>query len=122
MRLLAAELVLALVLTPFATAARGGGRPGRGPGAAPGGGGRGGHGGVGSCPSGARSHSSGSSMMKQLEAERHSAFQRRNPCPSTGKTYGACPGYVVRDVAPARPGGAWSMKWMTPEEAQKDET
>ncbi|SRR6266403_705786 len=113
---LVAELALALLLTPLGTLARGGGHPGRG--AAPGAGGKGGQGGVGSCPSGARSHSSGSSI-RELEAERRSAFQRRNPCPSTGKTYGACPGYAARDVAPAKPGAAWSMRWMTPEEAQK---
>jgi hypothetical protein len=119
MRLVAAELALALLLTPLATLARGGGHPGRG-GTSPGAAGKGGQGGVGSCPSGARSHSSGSSMQ-ELDAERRDAFQRRNPCPSTGKTYGACPGYVARDVAPAKPGAAWSMRWMTPEEAQKAE-
>ena len=118
MRLIAAELAVALLLTAFATLARGGGHPGHG--TAPGAGGRSGQGGVGSCPSGARSHSSGSSM-RELEAERRDAFQRRNPCPSTGKSYGACLGYVVRDVAPAKPGAAWSMRWMTPEEAQKAE-
>jgi hypothetical protein len=117
MRLVAAELALALLLTPFATVARGGGHPGRG--TAPGAAGKGGQGGMGSCTSGARSHSSGSSIQ-ELEAERRSAFQRRNPCPSTGKSYGTCPGYVARDVAPAKPGATWSMRWMTPEEAQKN--
>jgi hypothetical protein len=118
MRLLAAELTVALLIAPFAADARGRGHTGPGRGATPGVAGRGGQGGVGSCPSGARSHGSGSSMQ-QFEAERHSAFQRRTPCPTTGKTYGSCPGYVVGDVAPAKRGGAWGMRWMTPEEAQK---
>jgi len=116
MRLLAAELALALFTTAFASSARGGGHTGSGRGAAAPGG-KGANGGLG-CPSGARSHSSGSSI-KELDAYRRDAFQRRNPCPSTGKTYGQCPGYVARDVAPENRGGAWTMRWMTMEESEK---
>ncbi len=116
MRLLAVELAFALFMTAFASTARGGGHTGGGR-ASAGPGGKGGSSGFG-CPSGGRAHSSGSSIH-ELDAYRRDAFQRRNPCPSTGKTYGQCPGYVVRDVAPEQRGGAWTMRWMTVEEAEK---
>lgn len=44
------------------------------------------------------------------------AFQRAHPCPSTGKTHGACPGYVVDHVRPLACGGAdapGNMQWQT---------
>lgn len=116
MRLLAVELAFALFMTSFGSTARGGGHPGGGRGSA-GPGGKGGNSGFG-CPSGARAHSSGSSI-RELDAYRRDSFQRRNPCPSTGKTYGQCPGYVARDVAPEHRGDAWTMRWMTAEEAEK---
>ena len=54
------------------------------------------------------------------------AFQRSHPCPSTGKTSGACPGYVVDHVRPLKRGGADSpsnMQWQTTAEAKrKDRT
>jgi hypothetical protein len=43
-------------------------------------------------------------------------FMRRHPCPSTGKTYGACPGYVVDHITPLKHGGSDSssnMQWQT---------
>ena len=109
MRLLAAELALALFMTAFASSARGGGHTASGRGAAAPGG-KGANGGLG-CPSG--------SSIKELDAYRRDAFQRRNPCPSTGNTYGQCPGYVARDVAPENRGGAWTLRWMTTEESEK---
>jgi hypothetical protein len=115
MRLLAVELAFALFMASFASTARGGGHTGGHSSVGPGG--KGGNSGSG-CPSGARSHSSGTSIH-ELDAYRRDAFQRRNPCPSTGKTYGQCPGYVVRDVAPEHRGDAWTMRWMTTEEAGK---
>lgn len=52
------------------------------------------------------------------------AFQHAHPCPSTGKTSGACPGYVVDHVKPLKRGGADSpsnMQWQTvPEAKRKD--
>jgi len=52
------------------------------------------------------------------------AFQRSHPCPSTGKTSGACPGYVIDHITPLKRGGAdspWNMQWQTTEAAkQKD--
>lgn len=54
------------------------------------------------------------------------AFHRSNPCPSTGRTSGACPGYVVDHVVPLKRGGADSphnMQWQTIEDAKrKDRT
>jgi hypothetical protein len=43
-------------------------------------------------------------------------FQKAHPCPSTGKTSGACPGYVIDHVVPLKRGGADSpgnMQWQT---------
>jgi hypothetical protein len=43
-------------------------------------------------------------------------FMRQHPCPSTGKGYGACPGYVVDHVKPLACGGAdapSNMNWQT---------
>lgn len=45
-----------------------------------------------------------------------SAFQRKNPCPSTGKVSGGCPGYVVDHRQPLKRGGqddASNMQWQT---------
>jgi hypothetical protein len=49
------------------------------------------------------------------------AFQRANPCPSTGKNAGACPGYVVDHVVPLMRAGAdnpSNMQWQTLEDAE----
>jgi hypothetical protein len=43
-------------------------------------------------------------------------FERLNPCPSTGRTHGACPGYVRDHVIPLCKGGPDSvtnMQWQT---------
>jgi len=53
-------------------------------------------------------------------------FQHSHPCPSTGKTSGSCPGYVIDHVTPLKRGAADSpsnMQWQTKEEAKiKDRT
>jgi hypothetical protein len=44
------------------------------------------------------------------------AFKRQKPCPSTGKSIGACPGYVIDHVKPLECGGAdapSNMQWQT---------
>ena len=48
-------------------------------------------------------------------------FEASHPCPSTGRTTGACPGYVVDHVNPLACGGADSpanMQWQTVEAAK----
>src|SRR5206468_2765637 len=51
-------------------------------------------------------------------------FQKSHPCPSTGRSSGACPGYVIDHVMPLKRGGADSpsnMQWQTEAAAkQKD--
>lgn len=49
------------------------------------------------------------------------AFKRSHPCPSTGKSTGACPGYVVDHVRALKHGGAddpSNMQWQTTAEAK----
>ncbi len=49
-------------------------------------------------------------------------FQRTHPCPSTGKTKGRCPGYVVDHIKPLCAGGAdrpSNIQWQTVEQAKK---
>ena len=48
-------------------------------------------------------------------------FQRLNPCPTTGKRTGACPGYVKDHIKPLCAGGedaVSNMQWQTVEEAK----
>ena len=43
-------------------------------------------------------------------------FKHSHPCPSTGRSSGACPGYVIDHVEPLKRGGADSpsnMQWQT---------
>jgi hypothetical protein len=53
--------------------------------------------------------------IRRSSAAKHS-FERQNPCPSTGRTSGRCPGYVVDHVKPLECGGAdapSNMQWQT---------
>jgi hypothetical protein len=46
---------------------------------------------------------------------------RAHPCPSTGKTSGSCPGYVIDHVIALKHGGADSpsnMQWQTVQAAK----
>ena len=48
-------------------------------------------------------------------------FKKAHPCPSTGKAYGACPGYVIDHVTPLKRGGSdapANMQWQTTAEAR----
>jgi hypothetical protein len=48
-------------------------------------------------------------------------FKKAHPCPSTGRTSGACPGYVIDHVQALKHGGADSpsnMQWQTKAEAK----
>lgn len=47
------------------------------------------------------------------------AFRAENPCPATGRTRGACPGWHVDHVTPLCAGGAdrpHNMQWITKED------
>jgi hypothetical protein len=49
------------------------------------------------------------------------SFEKSHPCPSTGKSGGACPGYVVDHVTPLKRGGPdapSNMQWQTTAEAK----
>lgn len=51
-----------------------------------------------------------------------SAFKKSQPCPSTGRRSGKCPGYVIDHRTPLKRGGADSpsnMQWQTREAAKR---
>ena len=53
--------------------------------------------------------------IRRSAAAKHS-FERQHPCPSTGRSSGQCPGYVVDHVKPLECGGAdapSNMQWQT---------
>ena len=54
------------------------------------------------------------------------SFKRQQPCPSTGRSFGACPGYVIDHVRPLECGGAdapSNMQWQTVTDGKsKDKT
>jgi hypothetical protein len=53
--------------------------------------------------------------IKRSSAAKH-AFEKRHPCPSTGRTSGRCPGYVVDHIKALECGGAdapSNMQWQT---------
>lgn len=44
------------------------------------------------------------------------SFKRSHPCPSTGRSYGRCPGYVIDHIQALKHGGAdepFNMQWQT---------
>lgn len=48
-------------------------------------------------------------------------FREERPCPSTGKTTGACPGYVIDHIQPLKKDGPdrpSNMQWQTVEAAK----
>ena len=63
-------------------------------------------------------------IKRSPEAKAH--FKKSHPCPSTGRSTGACPGYVIDHINPLKRGGAdapSNMQWQTVEAAKlKDRT
>src|SRR6266487_6771490 len=56
----------------------------------------------------------GASEPRSLEVKHE--FQQQHPCPSTGRTAGACPGYIKDHVVPLACGGpdaVSNMQWQT---------
>src|SRR5207247_2085539 len=58
--------------------------------------------------------------IKRSETARRD-FEHHHPCPSTGKTSGACAGYAIDHFVPLKRGGAdgpsnmqWKTIWATP--------
>ncbi len=50
------------------------------------------------------------------------SFRKNHPCPSTGRTSGACPGYVIDHIRPLKRGGAddpSNMQWQTKSDAKE---
>ena len=48
-------------------------------------------------------------------------FQRQHPCPSTGRTSGACPGYIkdhIVSLACGGPDAVSNLQWQTTAEAK----
>lgn len=79
-------------------------------------------------------HSSASHSRKAAGVQRDShgrikrsarakdAFKHSHPCPSTGRSSGACPGYVIDHVHALKHGGAddpSNMQWQTVEQAKE---
>src|SRR5947209_3281955 len=93
-----AAAVAAVLLSPVLVAARAGG---------------GGY-------SGGGHHSTSSGTERRSRATTRE-FQREHPCPSTGSTSGACPGYTKDHIIALKRGGPDSpsnMQWQTKEEAK----
>jgi hypothetical protein len=68
-----------------------------------------------SCPRDAHGH-----IKRSATARQH--FKRDNPCPATGESKGACPGYVIDHVKPLACGGEdapENMQWQTRADAKK---
>jgi hypothetical protein len=58
-------------------------------------------------------------IKRSPEAKRE--FRKSHPCPSTGKTSGPCPGYVIDHIKALKRGGAdrpYNMQWQTTEAAR----
>lgn len=62
------------------------------------------------------------SAPNKRNAQARAFFMQHNPCPSTGKTKGACPGYVVDHVVAIKHGGGdnpLNMQWQTVQDAKE---
>lgn len=55
-------------------------------------------------------------LAAERDRQARTAFQKQHPCPTTGKSGGACPGYVVDHIRPLCAGGVdapVNMQWQT---------
>ena len=62
-----------------------------------------------------------SAFATQRSSSQRAAFVKQNPCPSTNKPKGACPGYIVDHIKALACGGAdtpANMQWQTVEAAK----
>lgn len=67
---------------------------------------------------GTRHSATRSGSHGKRDPEQRARFMRSHPCPSTGRTHGACPGYVVDHVRALKHGGAddpSNMQWQSVE-------
>ena len=59
-------------------------------------------------------------IKRSLEARK--AFKKMQPCPSTGKSFGRCPGYIIDHIIPLKRGGLddpYNMQLQTIEESKE---
>jgi len=57
----------------------------------------------------------GSGKIKRSAAAKYE-FKKSHPCPATGRSRGACPGYVIDHIKPLKRGGPdrpSNMQWQT---------
>ena len=61
----------------------------------------------------------------QRDTHQRTVFMKNNPCPSTGKFRGTCPGYVVDHIKPLSAGGPdrpSNMQWLTVADSRGKDT
>jgi len=67
-------------------------------------------------------HHPGHHDRLKRDPEQRRRFMQQNPCPSTGRKSGACPGYIVDHVIPLKRGGRdrpSNMQWQTIQEGKE---